>query len=86
MGTEEPRSPRGASGRRRPAEPRRFARMIVAAIVVIYVILFMFLNTDRISVDFVFFSSRSRLIYVILISAVLGAVAVALIRRWRRPR
>ena len=31
-----------------------------------------------------FFSRDSRLIYVILISAVLGAVAVALIRRWRR--
>jgi len=83
MPTEEPGHPAGTPARRGP-DGRQWVRYIVAAIVVIYVLCFMFLNTERVEVDYVFFSRGSRLIYVILISAVLGAVAVALLRRWRR--
>jgi uncharacterized integral membrane protein len=83
MATEEPGRPAGTPTRGGP-DARQWTRYIVAAIVVIYVLCFMFLNTERVEVDYVFFSRGSRLIYVILISAVLGAVAVALVKRIRR--
>ena len=85
MATDDPGRPAGKPAQRQP-DARQWTRYIVAAIVVIYVLCFMFLNTERVNVDYVFFSRESRLIYVILIAAVLGAVAVALIKRWRRRR
>ena len=84
MATDQHQLPEGGSSKRSVA-PNQWARYVLAAIVVIYVVLFMFLNTDRVKVDYVFFTRESRLIYVILVSAVLGALAAALVKRWRRP-
>jgi uncharacterized integral membrane protein len=83
MATDQPTLPEGGSTKRN-VQPSQWVRYVLAAIVVVYVLAFMFLNTDRVKVDYVFFSRDSRLIYVILVSAVLGALAAALVKRWRR--
>ena len=50
-------------------------------------ILFALFNRDRVTVDWVIFERRSRLIYVIIASALLGALADRLLqRRHRTPK
>jgi uncharacterized integral membrane protein len=83
MATDQHPTPEGGPPRR-SVSPSQWVRYLLAVLVVVYVIAFMFLNTDRVSVDYVFFSRHSRLIYVILVSAVLGALAASLVKRWRR--
>ncbi len=83
MATDRPELPEGGSTKRN-LQPSQLLRYALAGLVILYVIAFMVLNTDRVKVDYVFFSRHSRLIYVILVSAVAGALAVALLRRWRR--
>jgi uncharacterized integral membrane protein len=73
--------PKGSQKRR---DQPHLGRYVVAAIVAVYVILFALFNRDRVEVDWVLFERNSRLIYVIIISAVLGALADRLIQRRRR--
>ena len=60
----------------------------VAAIVLIYAVLFIVLNAHRVKVSFVFFSTRTSLIFVILLSVavgfVLGTFGPRLYRRRKR--
>jgi uncharacterized integral membrane protein len=70
---------------------RRDTRAIqvgVAAILLIYAILFVVLNAHRVKVSFVFFSTRTSLIFVLLLSLavgfVLGSVGPRLYRRRQR--
>jgi uncharacterized integral membrane protein len=70
--------------RARPAPNRRqIARLVVILVVVALVLWFAFANSQRVTVDFIVTERRSRLIFVILGSAVLGAIAGALLRRIR---
>ncbi|MGH8984955.1 MAG: lipopolysaccharide assembly protein LapA domain-containing protein [Acidimicrobiia bacterium] len=70
-----------------PAESRMpSARLIIAGIVIVLVLWFALVNSQRVTIDFIIFERRARLIYVILGSAVLGAIAGALLRRHRRER
>ncbi len=62
------------------------ARLIIAGIVIVLVLWFALVNSQRVTIDFIIFERRARLIYVILGSAVLGAIAGALLRRHRRER
>jgi len=48
------------------------------------VILFALFNRDRVEVDWVLFDRNSRLIYVILVSAALGALGDRLVQRRSR--
>jgi choline-sulfatase len=50
----------------------------------VLVLLFAIFNRSRVEVDYVFFDRDSRLIYVIIVSALLGALADRLIQRRRR--
>jgi uncharacterized integral membrane protein len=50
-------------------------RRIVIAVLVVYVFLFILLNTKRISVSFVLFSVRTHLLTALLLIAVLSFVA-----------
>lgn len=59
-------------------------RYVVAAVLAVYVILFALFNRDRVEVDWVLFDRNSRLIYVVIVSALLGALADRLIQRRRR--
>ncbi|MGH9015096.1 MAG: lipopolysaccharide assembly protein LapA domain-containing protein [Acidimicrobiia bacterium] len=69
---------------REPRDRAQLARLIVILAVVALVLWFAFANSQRVTVDFVVAERRSRLIFVILGSAVLGAVAGALVRRRRQ--
>ncbi len=51
------------------------ARMIVGAIIVILIVWFAIANRHRVRVDFLLFDRNSRMIYVIIGSALLGAIA-----------
>ena len=68
----------------RPANRRHQVRIAIAGIAVVLVLLFAFQNRDPVKVDYLFFDRQSRLIYVILGSAILGAIAGSLFRRARR--
>ena len=59
-------------------------RYVLAALLALYVLLFAIQNRHRVSVDWVFFDRSSRLIYVIIVSALLGALADRLIQRRHR--
>ena len=59
------------------------ARRVVIAVLVVYVVLFVLLNTRRISVNFVFFSLRTHLLTGLVFIAVLSFVAGFLVRGWR---
>jgi uncharacterized integral membrane protein len=69
---------------RRPPDRANQTRIVVALIAVILVVLFMFMNTGRVSVDYVIFSRQSRLIYVILVAFILGVIAGQVLRRRRK--
>lgn len=59
-------------------------RLVVAAVIVIVVVWFAFANSQRVEVDYLLFSRDSRLVYVIIGSAVLGAIADRLVLHRRR--
>jgi uncharacterized integral membrane protein len=62
-------------------------RWIAAAVIVGLVIWWAFANSQRVEVDYLLFSRDSRLVYVIIGAAILGAIADRLFtwrRRWRR--
>ena len=78
--SEQP--PAKGSGKR-PDRPH-LGRYVIAAVLAVYVILFALFNRDRVEVDWVLFERNSRLIYVVIVSAVLGALADRLIQRRRK--
>ena len=63
---------------------RNTARLVVLGIAVILLVWFALANSARVEVDFIIFDRDARLIYVIIVSAVLGAIIGALVRRSRR--
>lgn len=66
---------------RKGPDKQNVGRYVLAAVVAVYVILFAFMNSHRVEVDWVLFERNSRLIYVIIVSALLGALADRLIQR-----
>ncbi len=60
-------------------------RIVAALIIVIVLIAFVVKNSERVDVSFVFFTAHVRLIWVLLFTAVLGAVADRLFI-WRRKK
>jgi uncharacterized integral membrane protein len=71
----------------RPSKPPRQrppARLIVAGIAVVLVLWFAIVNWQRVTIDYIIFERESRLFFVIIGSALLGALAGALVRRARR--
>ncbi|HEX6312209.1 MAG TPA: lipopolysaccharide assembly protein LapA domain-containing protein [Acidimicrobiia bacterium] len=77
------------SDERRPQRQTRQlppARIIVAAIIGVLLLWFAIINRQRVEIDFIVFERDARLIYIIIGSAVLGAIAGALLRRRRERR
>jgi uncharacterized integral membrane protein len=69
-----------------------YASLVVAIATIVLLILLIAQNTRRVKVDYVFGTSQTRLIWLVIVSAitgwVLGIVTAFLIRRrtrWRRP-
>ncbi len=53
---------------------KTWARIVIGLLILVYVILFIVLNSTHVKIDFVFFSVRSQLWVGFLVSLVLGAV------------
>jgi uncharacterized integral membrane protein len=53
---------------------KTWVRIIVGILIVVYVILFIVLNSQSVKIDFVFFNVRSRLWVGFLVCVVLGGV------------
>ena len=66
------------------SESGRRTRLILVAVLALYVILFIFLNTDRININFVLFSVRARLLVAFALVAVLSFLAGFFVRGRRR--
>ncbi len=72
---------------RQTPDEKGIGRLIVAGIIALAVILFALFNRERVEVDWILFERSSRLIYVIIGSALLGALADRLlVRRGRRDK
>ncbi len=59
--------------------------MVAALVLVAILVAFVVKNSEKVNVSFVFFSANVRLIWVLLVTAVLGALADRLFL-WRRRR
>ncbi len=59
---------------------------MVWAAIALYALLFLVLNDKKQSVDFVFFTVNTRLIWLILLSMALGATLAIIGPRWWRSR
>ena len=86
-----PRLRRGGRKRRRPADPADDPggvswRAILLAVVAIYAVLLIFFNSKTISLNFVLVTEKTRVIWLILLSVVLGALIMWLLPRIRRRR
>lgn len=61
-------------------------KLILWAVIAIYAVAFLLLNSSKQEVSFVFFSVNTRLIWLILLSMGLGAVLATTLPRWWRSR
>lgn len=79
---DTPPGKRGQSGRK--AQPRDIARIVALVLLVALFLAFVVDNSQTVRVSLVFWHADLRLIWVLLLSALLGAVADHLFVRWRR--
>lgn len=61
-------------------------KLILWGALALYAALFLLVNSDKSDVNFVFFTVRTRLIWLILLSMALGAVLASILPRWWRSR
>ena len=64
-------------------DPREVARLVGALVLLGLLIAFVIDNTRDVKVGFVFFDHKTRMIYVLIVTAVVGVV---LDRLWQRRR
>lgn len=84
MSDDATTSPRGD---RPEATSREIPWKLVAWIAIaLYTVVFLLLNDERTDVSFVFFTIRTRLIWLILLSMALGAALALVLPRWWRSR
>ena len=67
-------------------DPREVARLVGALVLLGLLIAFVIDNTRFVTVGFVFADHRTRLIYVLIVTALIGAVLDCLWQRRRRNR
>ena len=67
-------------------QPRVYIRLILLALVIAYVIAFILENGKHVSVHFVVGTTRVSLIWVVLLSIALGAIAGILLSQLERRR
>ncbi|HEX4244084.1 MAG TPA: LapA family protein [Acidimicrobiales bacterium] len=60
-------------------------RIVAALVIVIVLVAFVVKNSEKVTVSFVFFSANVRLIWVLVVTAILGALADRLLL-WRRRK
>jgi len=71
---------------RQTYQPELWLRLTVLAAVAVYALLFVVLNTGRVKVSFVFYSTRVSLIWVILLSLAVGITLGVLLSQLHRRR
>lgn len=78
----------GSSTGDRPDTTRREIpwKLVLWGAIALYALLFLLLNDERQDVSFVFFTVRTRLIWLILLSMALGAALAVVGPRWWRSR
>jgi uncharacterized integral membrane protein len=80
--------PGGPAARKR--DNREIARLVVFGIGLVLLIAFVIGNSNPVKVNFVFFHTRTSLVWVILLSAVLGLLVdrliIALGKRRKKPK
>jgi uncharacterized integral membrane protein len=72
------------SERRETSDRRRTARMVGVGVLVILLVAFVVANTDEVNIDFLVADFDVRLIFVLIVTAIVGALIDRLIRRVRR--
>jgi uncharacterized integral membrane protein len=78
-----PSPPPTTEAQKRPRKD--IVRIVAALVIVIVLVAFVLKNSEKVNVSFVFFSAHVRLIWVLLVTAILGALADRLLL-WRRRR
>jgi uncharacterized integral membrane protein len=76
---DEPQRPQ-----RRPPSRENHTRLIGALVIAAVILIFAFQNTNRVRVSFLFFHWDARVIYLIIVSALLGMLLAYLLGRRRR--
>jgi uncharacterized integral membrane protein len=71
---------------RPPAGRENRTRLIVALVITAVILIFAFQNRNQVRVSFLFFHWDARVIYLIIVSALLGGLAAYLFGRRRRSR
>lgn len=71
---------------RQTFQPGLWSRLVGIAVVGLYALLFVVLNTRRVEVSFVFVSTRVSLIWVILLSLAVGVALGVLLSQLHRYR
>ena len=61
-------------------------RLVAWIAIAVYTVVFLLLNDERTDVSFVFFTIRTRLIWLIVLSMLLGAALAEILPRWWRGR
>ena len=89
MASVEPQSPERRERRDRSA--RETARLVLSVVLLVVLVAFVLDNRDEVDVGYVFGDAEVRLIYVLVITALAGAVLDRLLRwrlrrRWSRDR
>jgi uncharacterized integral membrane protein len=69
---------------RRPPSRQNQTRLIVALVVAVFIVVFALQNRHRTRVSFLFFHWDGRVVFVIIVSALAGALATWLVQRARR--
>ena len=67
-------------------QPKVYARLIVLALVIAYVIAFILENGDHVAVHFVLGTTRLSIVWLILLSLALGAIGGILLAQLDRRR
>jgi uncharacterized integral membrane protein len=67
-------------------EPKEIARLVGAAVILVYLIAFIVENSQTVEVHFVFWTAHVSLIWALLIAAVLGVVLDRLVIMRRRQQ
>jgi uncharacterized integral membrane protein len=80
----QPSAPAGEK-KRGLHKPESRGMQIAAAVAALWVILFLLLNSQTVTVHFVLFSTRIALVWALALSAIAGAVIGVFFGRRRRP-
>jgi uncharacterized integral membrane protein len=70
--------------RSQPPSRENRTRLVVALVIAAVILIFAFQNTDKVRVSFLFLHWDARIIYLIIVSALLGMLLAYLLGRRRR--